>query len=90
MEEQETDVTLIAAVSGVIGVLIGFGLASRYRRKKMEKKVQDHIDKVLIINRLQVDMGEWMAENIETMDHEEFFDQLREKALYLNVVAHEV
>lgn len=90
MEQEETDVTIVAAVSGVIGVIIGFGLANRYRRKKMQQKLDAHLERVMTINRLQVEMGEWMAENAETMDHEEFFEQLRVKALYLNVVAHEV
>jgi hypothetical protein len=91
MEEQDQDVTVIVfAVSGVIAAATGFVLGSRWRRRKMQEVLDDHMDKMLVIQNLQTELAQWMHENVNTMDHTEYLAKLREKAAYMRIVTEEL
>lgn len=89
MDEQEIDVTIVAAVSGTIGVIIGFGLAKRYKRNKAQRELDARLNKLRIVNDLDVELREWVAANLSTMEHDEFWARLNEKAQFIRLVARE-
>lgn len=89
MEEQEQDVTIVAAVSGIVGVIIGYGLAKRYRRNKAQRELDARLNKLRVVNALDVELREWVAENLSTMEHDAFWAQLNEKAQFIRMVARE-
>ncbi len=90
MEQQDQDITIALAVTGVIGVAIGCVVGSRWRKRQLGRKMDVYIAKMQTIQNLQLDLAQWMAENVNTMDHAEYLERLNGKTEYLRIVSEEL
>lgn len=90
MDDEEPDVTLIAAVSVGVGLIVGALAARSWHRRKTRKEIDEALGKMELLQELQMQMNQWMLDNIGVLDHDAFWEQLHEKTQYMNMVAHEV
>jgi uncharacterized membrane-anchored protein YhcB (DUF1043 family) len=86
MEEEEYDINLAVAVGTVSGVIIGVVLGNYWRAWRAQKKLNVQLEKLATRDALDLQVREWVAENIQTMERHEFWQQLNGKMEYIRIV----